>query len=106
MRSRAPRGVTDVTLVADSGRNGVFCCDRHGSRHFPAHTEADSGSARTGVNVPTNLTELAKLLGPRRPERLEIEQLNERLERTTRQLKYAREEVVSLSAPRRRLGIE
>jgi two-component system cell cycle response regulator len=48
--------------------------------------------------VPTNLTELAKLLGPRRPERLEIEQLNERLERTTRQLKYAREEVVSLSA--------
>jgi predicted signal transduction protein with EAL and GGDEF domain len=48
--------------------------------------------------VPTNLSELARLLGPRRPERLEIEQLNERLERTNRQLKYAREEVVALSA--------
>jgi diguanylate cyclase (GGDEF)-like protein len=48
--------------------------------------------------VPTNLSELARMLGPRRPERVEIDQLNERLERTTRQLTYAREEVVALSA--------
>jgi hypothetical protein len=91
-------GATDETLIAVSSGDGVVCCDRHGFAALPARAEASSGSAHTGVNVPTNLTELAKLLGPRRPERLEIEQLNERLERTTRQLKYAREEVVSLSA--------
>jgi diguanylate cyclase (GGDEF)-like protein len=53
---------------------------------------------RTGVTVPTSLNEFARMLDPHRPERLEIEKLNDRLERTTRQLKSAREEVAALSA--------
>jgi len=48
--------------------------------------------------VPTNLTELVRLLDPRRSERSEVEQLNQRLERGTRQLKLAREEVATLRA--------
>src|ERR1700753_3993042 len=53
---------------------------------------------RAGVTVQTNLTELAKMWGNRRTEKAEVEQLSERLDNTTRQLKVAREEVASLSA--------
>ena len=48
--------------------------------------------------MPTNLTEFVRLLGPHRQERIEVNQLSERLERTTRQLKYAREQVATLTA--------
>ena len=45
-----------------------------------------------------SLMELARRWRPRQPENAEIEQLRIRLERTTRQLKYAREVAASLSA--------
>ena len=45
-----------------------------------------------------SLMELARRWRPRQSENAEIEQLRIRLERTTRQLKYAREVAASLSA--------
>lgn len=48
--------------------------------------------------MASSLIELARRWRPRQPESAEIEQLRVRLERTTRQLKYAREVAASLSA--------
>ena len=55
--------------------------------------------------MATNLIELARRWRPRHPERAQLEELRERLERTTRQLKYAREVAASLSARVAALGL-